>query len=473
MKRFELFFAALQLPLDYIALVLAGLTAYALRFSPYVKAIRPVIFNLPLAKFWPIVLVVAAAWVVIFALSGLYSSNPNRKFARDLLRVVFATATGFASITIYVFFTLQKFDSRFLVLASWLLAIVFVVTERLLVRGLKGLLYRWGIGLRRVVIIGSEHVAEIIAQTFAREPRLGYALTGQFPCWNELAAAELAALHPDEIIFTDPKAREEDTLAAIEFANDNHITFKYSADLFATITTNMAISTVAGIPIIELTRTRLTGWGRIIKRSTDIVGSIFFLILFSPLYLIFSVLIWLETGRPIIYKNERAGQFGKKFFTLKFRTMYQRDSTGAQFGQSGTEALAREQELIITQSIKTGPLYKIKNDPRVSPLGRILRRWSLDELPQFWNVLCGEMSLVGPRPHQPREVAQYERQHKIVFAIKPGLTGLAQISGRSDLSFADEIKLDAFYIEHWNLLLDIIIIIKTPFIILSGKGSVV
>lgn len=473
MKRFELFFAALQLPLDYCALVLAGLSAYALRFSPYIKAIRPVIFNLPWARFWPIVLVVAAAWVGIFALSGLYSINPNRKFARDLLRVVLATATGFAGITIYVFFTLQKFDSRFLVLASWLLALVFVAFERLLVRGLKSLLFRWGIGLRRVVIIGSEQVAEIITQTFAREPRLGYAIAGRFPNWSELTAAELAALHPDEILFTDPKAHEQDTLAAVEFANDNHITFKYSADLFATIATNMSVSTVAGIPIIELTRTRLTGWGRIIKRSADIVGSIFFLILFSPLYLIFSILILLETGQPIIYKNERTGQFGRKFFTLKFRTMYQRDSTGAQFGPSGIEALTREQELIKTQSIKAGPLYKIKNDPRITPLGKFLRRWSLDELPQFWNVLKGEMSLVGPRPHQPREVAQYERQHKIVFAIKPGLTGLAQISGRSDLSFADEIKLDAFYIEHWNLLLDLIIIIKTPFIILSGRGSII
>lgn len=473
MKRLELFFTALQLPVDYLALIVAGFTAYNLRFSALITAIRPVVFNLSFNKFWPIVLSVAGAWILIFAASGLYSSNPNRKLGSDILRVVLACSTGFAGITIYIFFNLQKFDSRFVVLASWLLAIAYVTAGRILVRGLKMVLYRLGIGLRRVVIIGGESIGSTIAHTFNSEPRLGYTLVGQLTHFNEGAAAELRALQPDEIIFTNPKAQESETLAAVEFANENHITFKYSADLFATIATNLSVSTIAGIPIIELRRTPLAGWGRIFKRLADIVASVILLIIFSPVYLIIALIIRLETGGPIIYKNERVGQFGKKFFTLKFRTMYQKDSTGEQFGAAGEAALKREAELIKTHSIKNGPIYKIKNDPRLTPFGRRLRRWSLDELPQFWNVLTGEMSIVGPRPHQPREVNQYEREHKIVLAIKPGVTGLAQISGRSDLSYTEEIRLDVFYIEHWSLWLDAIIAIKTPFIVFSRKGSVI
>jgi lipopolysaccharide/colanic/teichoic acid biosynthesis glycosyltransferase len=245
---------------------------------------------------------------------------------------------------------------------------------------------------------------------------------------------------PDEIIFTDPKAHGDEALEAIDFAKEHHIAFKYSADLFSTISTNMAVSTIGGIPIIELRLTRLTGWNRIIKRLMDIIVSLFLIIIFSPILLVIYIIIAIETGWPGIYKNERVGQEGRHFFAYKFRTMHQRFSTGAQFGKQGEVALAEEQKLIAKQSIKNGPIYKIKDDPRLTRVGRFLRRWSLDELPQFFNVLKGEMSLVGPRPHQPREVQGYKRQHKIVLAIKPGISGLSQISGRSHLTYEEEIK---------------------------------
>ncbi|HPF95561.1 MAG TPA: sugar transferase, partial [bacterium] len=133
--------------------------------------------------------------------------------------------------------------------------------------------------------------------------------------------------------------------------------------------------------------------------------------------------------------------------------------------------LALEKELIESQSIKKGPVPKIANDPRVTTVGRIIRRWSIDELPQFFNVLKGDLSLVGPRPHLPREVANYEPHHRRVLAIKPGITGLAQISGRSDLSFDDEVSLDTWYIEHWSPALDIYILLKTPLAVFKGSGT--
>ena len=258
---------------------------------------------------------------------------------------------------------------------------------------------------------------------------------------------------------------------AVEFASDHHITFKYSADLFSTIATNLSVSELSGIPIVELRRTRLYGWGRIGKRIFDFVAALILIILFSPIFLLSALIILLETGRPVIYKNERVGQNGKNLWLYKFRSMYQKYCTGPQFGSVGEEALKKERELIATQSVKGGPVYKIKNDPRITRFGRIIRRFSVDELPQFFNVLIGNMSLVGPRPHQPREVAQYQKHHRIVFAIKPGVTGLPQISGRSNLSFEEEIKLDTYYIENWSVFMDLIILIKTPFVVLLRKGA--
>ncbi|EKD43278.1 MAG: undecaprenyl-phosphate glucose phosphotransferase [uncultured bacterium] len=473
MKRFELTFAFIQLPLDYLMLILAGFSAYGLRFTKVVTAIRPILFNLAWNKYWPLVLVVATGWIVIFALTGLYSANPNRKLAKELGRVFLACSTGFAAITIYVFFTLAKFDSRFLVLAGAILAIIYVSIARTVLRLIKILCYRLGVGLRRTVIIGTQSVADQIQQSLESQPQLGYKVVGLLKSFNQEELDKLLIDGLDEIIFADPKSKEDEALQTIDFANENHITFKYSADLFATISSNMAISTIAGIPIIELRRTRLHGWGNISKRIGDIVGSLFFMLLFSPLFLLSAIIILIETGRPIIYKNERVGQEGKKFFTYKFRSMYQKYCTGDQFGKAGQEAIEIEQELIKEKSTKQGPVYKIKNDPRITPFGRFIRSLSLDELPQFFNVLIGNMSLVGPRPHQPREVNKYEKWHKTVLAIKPGITGLAQISGRSDLSFDEEARLDIFYIEHWSFFIDFVILIKTPFIVIKKTGSIV
>ncbi|MDO8499155.1 MAG: sugar transferase [bacterium] len=470
MKKLELTLAFIKLPLDYCLLVLAGFTVYSLRFTRLVTAIRPVLFDLPWVRYWPIVLAVALGWIVIFALAGLYSTNPNRRLATDLRRIVLACSTGFAGITIYVFFTLQKFDSRFLVLAGWIFAILYVCAGRIFIGLIKILCYRLGWGLRRVIIIGGDAIAKQIKAEFAVHPGLGYLVIGEYNSFDYKVVANILQTQADEIIFTDAKTNETQTISAIDFASSNHLVFKYSADLFSTISSNMTVSTVAGIPIIELGRTRLVGWGKIIKRAVDIVVSIFLFIVLSPMLLIIALIILIESGAPVIYKNERVGQRGEKFFTYKFRSLYQKYSTGSQFGDN-PEAIKMEAELIKTQNVKSGPVYKIKDDPRVTSFGRFIRKWSLDELPQLWNVIRGDMSLVGPRPHQPREVEQYQKWHHAVLAIKPGMTGMAQISGRSNLNFDEEVRLDTFYIEHWSLYLDLIILVKTPFVVIRRKGA--
>ncbi|MEK7680875.1 MAG: sugar transferase [Patescibacteria group bacterium] len=473
MKKFELTFTFIQLPIDYLMVMLAGFSAYALRYTSFATSIRPIKFDLPWDKYWPLVLITALGWIIIFALSGLYNTDPNRKLARDLTRAILACSTGFAGITTYVFFTLQKFDSRFLVLAGWLLATIYVCAGRILIMLIKKLLNKIGFGLRRIVIIGNQAIADQIKRAIAGHPGLGFNLIGAFEHFDSSTRKKILTNKPDELILTDPKANEEETLEAVEFASENHIRFKYSADLFATISTNMAVSTIGGIPIIELHRTRLYGWGRINKRIFDMVGSLILIILLSPIYILAMIIIAIESGFPVIYKNERVGQEGCIFNALKFRSMHKKYCTGPQFGKKGEKALVVEEKLIEKQSIKDGPIYKIKDDPRITPFGKILRRWSIDELPQFFNVLAGDMSLVGPRPHQPREVEKYPRQNKKVLAIKPGITGLSQISGRSDLTYEEEINLDTFYIENWSAYMDLIILIKTPFVVLTKKGSIV
>lgn len=471
MKRSEIALMVAQVPVDFILLLFAAATAYTVRFTDWAIALRPVLFSFSLQEFLALVYPVAILWLGIFALFGLYSTDQNRKLGSDLLRVLLACSVGLAGVAVYVMFTQQLFDSRFLTLASWAIAVVYVSVGRLVMRGVKSILYRLGVGRRKVVIIGAAEQRTGIEDTFLARPTLGYDVVDAFDYISDRVFKTLDNIQFDEVIVLSPKAREKETLQLLGYCNRRHKTFKYSADLFATYGANMAVYPVAGLPMIELKRTKLEGWWRVVKRAFDVVLSILFLIVVSPVMLLCGLIILFETGRPVIYKNLRVGIRGKEFFTFKFRSMYQKDSTGPQFGASGEKAEVKEQRLIKKQSARKGPIYKITNDPRVTPFGRVIRRWSIDELPQLCNVLRGEMSLVGPRPHQPREVEKYKDTFPIVFTLKPGITGLAQISGRSDLAFEEEMKLDILYTERWNMFLDVIILLKTPFILFRKRKA--
>lgn len=469
MKRFEIFLMVLQVPLDVLMLLLAGMSGYVLRFTDWATALKPVVFSLTLTGYLSLVLAVIPIWLIAFALLGLYTPDANKKYVQEVVRIFLSSLVGLSVIALYILFTQQTFDSRFLVVASIGFGFVYVSLGRLFMRGLRVVFYRSGVGRRRVVLIGEGEIASSIESILSERTSLGYEIVGRFNNFSESIKTKIVKYFPDEIIFANPRSHEEETLQAIDFANEKHIVFKYSADLFSTYSANMTVYPLGGIPIIELKRTPLDGWGRVVKRFVDIVVGFLLLIVLSPLMLLTALLILVETGRPIIYKNERVGLRGQKFFTLKFRSMYQKDSTGSQFGDNAKHAERREKLLIKKQNSKQGPIYKIANDPRVTPFGRFIRRFSIDEMPQFINVIAGDMSIVGPRPHQPREVAQYQKEHKKVFTLKPGITGLAQISGRSDLTFEEEHRLDVFYIEKWSLLLDIVIFLKTPFVLFKRR----
>jgi len=469
MKRSEIVLMVAQVPIDFLLLLAAAASAYTLRFTEWALSLKPVLFHFTLSEFLTVVYPVALVWIVIFVLFGLYSTDPNRKLGKDLMRIVFACSVGLAGIAVYVMFTQQLFDSRFLTLAGWVFAIVYIAVGRIVMRGLKGLLYRFGIGQRRVVVVGEDpHRDEFIADC-KKHPGLGYNIVATFETITPTLFRTLDKTPFDEVIVFAPKADKKETLSLLAYCNRRHKTFKYSADLFATFAANMSVYPIAGVPMIELRRTKLDGWWRVIKRVFDIIGSLLLIVATSPFMLIAAIIILIETGRPVLYKNLRVGIRGNEFFTLKFRSMHQKDSTGPQFGDDGMKAEEREKELVKKQNSKKGPIYKIVDDPRITPFGRFIRRWSIDELPQFFNVLKGEMSLVGPRPHQPREVKQYQDEYPVVFTLKPGITGLAQISGRSDLPFEEEMKLDILYTERWSLFLDLIILLKTPFVLFKKR----
>ncbi|MFA5184972.1 MAG: sugar transferase [Patescibacteria group bacterium] len=473
-RRMDLTFTALLLPLDALALYAAAVSAYALRFSRYVTEVRPILQNVNFTEYISAASLFVLVWIASFALAGLYSPRP-RKAWNELGRLILACGAGTMVVIATVFFRREITTSRFIILAVFGFSVLYVWLGRLVLRTLRHMLLYWGVGHRLFVVVGSSAAANDLARTYKSRPVLGITVVKQFKDWNDEARKAIKALKEkdaiDGIILAEPDMAKEDALDLIAFAEENHLTFRYLADLFAAKFTNIIVTTDTGIPVIEAKRTPLDGWGRIAKRFFDIIFAIFFLILFSPFLLISCLILLIEDGLPVFFQNERVGEQGRSYMLYKLRTMWRKFSIGPQFKENSKEKLEMEKKLIKQKSIKQGPVYKIANDPRVTPIGNFLRRWSIDELPQFWNVLKGDMSIVGPRPHQPREVAGYAPHHRRVFAIRPGITGMAQISGRSDLEFEDEVRLDTWYIENWSLWLDLYIVLKTPFAVLYRKGA--
>lgn len=454
-------------------IVLAGVSAYYIRYAQFFQELRPVIFNLQFGGYIKIVLLIAALWLIIFAFSGLYNIKGSRRLAQEIFRVILACSTGLMLIVILIFVRRELFDSRFIVLAGWILSIIYISFSRSLIRLIQRALFKYGIGVHQVVLVGNSKTTDNLIYYFSSKKSSGYEVVKRFRDFSIETANELAEFlktkEVDEIMQSDPNLSKPEILRLYDFADEHHLTFKYAADLLGAKVLKTEVREMAGIPIVEVKKTPLDGWGRIIKRIFDIVLAVCLIIIFSPLMIFFAFLIKLDSRGPVFYKNERVSKNGI-FKLFKFRSMQAQHCVGKEYGEDS--ALKYEKELINRQNTKQGePIYKIANDPRLTGVGKFIRRWSIDELPQFFNVLAGNMSLVGPRPHQPREVARYEHHHKKVMSIKPGITGLAQISGRSDLSFEDEVKLDTYYIENWSLLFDLSILLRTPLAVLRGRKA--
>lgn len=460
MKKSELFFSAIQVPVDFAMIVLAALTAFSIRNVPEILALKPKLYNFPFDIYLKIVLLVAPFFILIYAVEGLYDIRVTRRFWKEAVKIFSATSIGLVIIIVTIFLKREWFSSRFIILAGWVLATIYVMLARYLIQLIqKWLLRSHGIGVHRVLLIGRNGKLNTISKLIKQNKNLGYKVVDQIDAVHLRLVKQIKEEKGiDEIMLCEPAVTDDEQEKLIDYCAINNIAYKYIPTTLQSSRYDMGV--LNGEPIIEVRHTPLEGWGRILKRVFDIIAALFGIIITSPITILAALAIRLESRGPIIYKNERVGNDGRKFFVYKFRYM-KWECCVSEENPDVSDALKLEKELIEKQSVRKGPLYKIKCDPRKTKVGNFIEKYSIDELPQFFNVLFGSMSLVGPRPHQEREVDKYMEYHRRLLTIKPGVTGMAQVSGRSDLDFENEYRLDLYYIENWSLWLDIQICLKT------------
>lgn len=455
-NKLDLFLLALTVPFDFAMIVIGGLFAYYLRFYPAVLDIRPALFSVSLHDYFFALLIIAALTVAVFMLNDLYAVR-RRPFYKILAKIFFATSTTLMLVIVYLFFIKETFASRFIVLFAWLAATFFLMLGRIWILFFRRFLYRKAFALKPIILVGADDLtAEMVKYLKLNQRELGYKVIAVANSFDTLIAdlGRLLKEYPkvQELWQCDAGISRRISVKLIDFTMRHHLTFKYITGHFESRITNIDVNIINGYPLVELKRTALEGWGRIVKRIIDIIGALLGIILFSPVMIVTAIIIKMTSEGPIFADiPPRAGQYAKPFKFFKFRSMY----VGAH----------KDQEKL--QSERDG-LFKLEKDPRITKVGHVIRKWSIDELPQFFNVLIGNMSLVGPRPHYTYE---YKEEHKRVLALKPGITGMGQISGRSDLSFDDEVQVDMYYMEHWSVWLDFWIILRTPLAILKNRKA--
>ena len=484
MKKSELLFLAILVPLDYALVVGAFIGAYFLR--NYLNEV----FLLPLLQYLKLALVLAPVWLLTFAFTKLYSPETKRKTLNEAVGIIlggFAAAT-FASAAIFLFIREFSF-SRLILLLTLALSIVFVWLGRMVVGIIQTLFYKRGIGIRKILIIGNtERAGTVLRGIFAQKnPGLhilgilandskegssieNTKVLGQILMFEQV----IKNLSPDEIIQADPTLSSNQTQKIINFCESKGVHFKYVPDIFTAPTAKIASYSLAGLPVIELSVTALDGWAVIIKRLVDTIVSFLALIITLPILILTMIAIRLESPGPVLFSHERVGKNGKRFYLFKFRSMkmYKVKDTFVH----AEEYLKVDKEL--ANRLQESPVYKLPDDPRISKVGRFIRRTSIDELPQFWNVLKGEMSIVGPRAYIEKELNRqqdaYPHAKELVrrlLMVKPGITGLWQVSGRSNIQFSERVAMDAYYATHASFWIDLRIMLKTFPVVLRGSGA--
>ncbi|NIA01822.1 MAG: exopolysaccharide biosynthesis polyprenyl glycosylphosphotransferase [Nitrospirae bacterium] len=476
MKRSEIAFGIIKIPVDFIMTFAAFIAAYELRLitESFGWIAKPIDYSvLPTQiEYIYFSLSVAAALVAVFALGKMYNLKTTHKFSKESKRVATLCGIWIMLIITYFFFTRTFPFSRLAIIYSWALTFILVIAGRAVIKLIQNGLLKAGIGKRRLLFIGNNSITTELAKLLEQD--LSYKIIGLIgkttPKTNIKNLGTISQLEYilkkqkiDEVIQTKSDTSETQSEDILELCDLHHVNYRFTPDLVEVRRTNIEIETLGSIPVINLKPTPLDGWGKVLKRIMDIIGATLGLIILSPIFLITAIAIKIDSKGPVFFAKlddgspvKRVGQHGNLFKFYKFRSM-----------QPKTDS-KRYSELAEKNTRTDGPLVKIKHDPRVTKTGRFIRKYSIDELPQLYNVLTGNMSLVGPRPHLPEEVAKYANHHRFVLTIKPGLTGLPQTSGRSDMGFEEEVKLDRYYIENWSLWRDIKLIFKTIEVILKG-----
>lgn len=478
MKRSEVAFSVLRIPTDFGMAVLGLILGYFLRlqgdFIPGIKFVITRANLMPFEDYLDLSLIFGGLLVLVFATFGLYKLKNTEGLLKELSTVTKLSTVWVLVMMAYFFITHKVFFSRLTLFYGVIFAILLISISRLILHKIERLLLTLGIGQRRVLLIGTNKISKRLAESLKKDPHyrvIGYLADKGGNLQGVKLLGTLKNLKSvvkncqiEEIILTVQNLEGYEDHQILNFCNLNHVEYRFVPDVLEMERSNFEINQIANYPLIHLKPTPLDGWGRIIKRTIDIVISGIGLLILSPLFAIVALGIKLDSHGPVFFTRledgspaYRVGTNGKKFKFYKFRTMK----------HNSHHMRAELKEL----NHRKGPLIKIKNDPRITKLGKFLRKTSIDELPNLWNVFIGDMSLVGPRPHLPEEVAEYEEHHKFLLAIKPGITGPGQISGRSDLDFEEEVRLDSYYIKHWSLFADLKILAKTIAVVFRGHAA--
>ena len=415
---------------------------------------------------------VVVGLIAIFTMRGLYRVRLTGTWFRQVWIIISSSTVGLAFLITYFFLFQPPSSSRLIVPFIWITTIIVLCAGRLVVSVAMGILYRLGLGETRLLVVGSGRLGKMTMQHIAANPNLGYSIIGflhdmseepnDFGRFKMLGTLDdiglvIRSMQVDEVIIALPSYLHEYAIRSVKMCERLGASFKLIPDLYEMNLSRIDMEAMEGIPLIGIKQVSLNTVQRAVTRVFDILVASFVLLLGLPLWICIACAIQINSRGPIIYGQKRVGLNGQEFDFYKFRSMY----------QDADRVLAA----LIAKNEAQGPLFKMKDDPRRTPVGRFLRRTSLDEFPQLINVLKGEMSLVGPRPPLPREVAQYEEWQKGRLAIKPGLTGLWQVRGRSDLTFDEGVLMDLYYIENWSLRLYFQILFRTIPAVLLRRGA--
>lgn len=482
MRRFEISLNILKIVTDFVFVYIAFLLTYFLRKNGFYHLLDP-ITDFTLYKEWAEFLIwslkLSALYIVMLFLANTYRFEKINLF--DEFKAIFkGTIFWFAFVITFYFFTRNFPFSRFVIVFNFFLGFVLVCLGRFLNLKLRGVLNSKGLGVKNLVIVSyGKHSLEQVVNELRGigEYNIVGVVSDYVSKKNDLKIKWLGK--PGEILDVMKKIEFDELLQLgvcldlqknedlLDFCRYNQKLYSYIPEIFDIQRNNVSMRQIGDFPIYRMENTRLNQWGRVWKRLFDLVVACLALLVLWPIMLVIALLIKLDDPKSTVmwrYLDDgktvakRVGFNREMFYCYKFRTM--RPSSHNQ----------RYNELA-DKDIRKDELVKISNDPRVTKVGKFLRRFDLDELPQLFNVILGNMSLVGPRPHLPEEVARYKYHHQFVFNAKPGITGLSQVNGRSDLSFDNEVKLDSYYIENWSLVLDLKILLKTILVIFKSHGE--
>jgi exopolysaccharide biosynthesis polyprenyl glycosylphosphotransferase len=459
---------------DVLLINLAFAVAYWLRYGLQWFAAVDEAYFVPYSAFIPVSLALTVLLLSIYKLGGVYNMPRGASWFDEVYRLTTGTATGIILIIFFiVFFVQPTLYSRLIFFYAGILITILLSISRLGKRLVRNLLRKRGLGVDRLLIVGAGEVGRTVMRNVVAQPALGYHVVGFVDDDPDKGGTDIGRfkalgnttyiprlvkeLAIDEVIITLPWMYHRKIVSIIAQCEREQVRVRIVPDIFQMTLSHLDVEDLGGIPMIGVRDISISGSQRFVKRAMDVVISLVGIIFLFPIFVLIAVMIRLDSPGPAVFRQIRVGKDEQLFACFKFRSM----KVGAD----------EEKDRLLDRNEVKGPVFKMRDDPRITGMGRFIRRTSLDELPQLFNVLMGHMSLVGPRPAIPAEVQRYQPWHKRRLEVAPGLTGLWQVSGRSELSFDEMVLLDLYYIENWSPLLDLQILLRTIPKAILGEGA--